>query len=142
VRGAVDVRVLVLVEVGEPIDHRLRLLRRRGVVEPDERATVDALLEDGKVTLDGVRVEMFVLPPSTFSLSVGTSGMPAPRQERRAEQRDRGRRDAAAGALPPEGGDGAGCARKNAGSFHTFAMSSSRSSGVGAPVRVATRIEG
>ncbi len=41
VGGAVDVRVLVLVEVREAIDHALRLLRGRGVVEPDERAAVD-----------------------------------------------------------------------------------------------------
>ncbi len=35
-----------------------------------------------------------------------------------------------------------GCARKNAGSFHTRAMSSSRSSGVGGPLRVATFMPG
>src|SRR6266700_4584187 len=33
VRRAVDVRVLVLVEVGETVDHRLWFLGRRGVVE-------------------------------------------------------------------------------------------------------------
>ena len=44
VRGAMDVGVLVRVEVREAVDHRLRLLRRGGVVEPDQRPAVDALV--------------------------------------------------------------------------------------------------
>ena len=44
VRGAVDVGVLVRVEVRQPVDHRLRLLRGRRVVEPDQRPAVDLLL--------------------------------------------------------------------------------------------------
>jgi hypothetical protein len=32
--AAVDVRVLVLVEQREPVDHRLRLLRGRRIIEP------------------------------------------------------------------------------------------------------------
>ena len=36
----------------------------------------------------------------------------------------------------PKAAIAAGCARKNAGSFQTREISSSRSSGVGAPVRV------
>ena len=43
VRGAVDVGVLVLVEVRQAVDDRLRLLRRGRVVEPDQRPAVDAL---------------------------------------------------------------------------------------------------
>ena len=56
VRGAVDVGVLVLVEVREAIDHRLRLLRRRGVVEPDERPPVDPFLQDREVAAHGLHV--------------------------------------------------------------------------------------
>src|SRR5262249_41750130 len=46
VRRAVDVRVLVLVEMLQTIDDRLGLLGRRAVVEPDQRAAVHLLLED------------------------------------------------------------------------------------------------
>jgi hypothetical protein len=51
VRGAVDVGVFVLVEIGEAVDDGLRLLRGGGVVEPDERAAVDLLAKDGEVAL-------------------------------------------------------------------------------------------
>ena len=57
VRAAVDVGVLALVEERNAVDHGLRLLRRRGVIEPHERASIDALLEDGEVAADDVRVE-------------------------------------------------------------------------------------
>ena len=57
VRGAMDVGIFALVEEREAVDHALRLLRRRGVVEPHERAPVDALVEDGEVAPDDVRVE-------------------------------------------------------------------------------------
>jgi hypothetical protein len=36
VGGTVDVGVFVLVEVRQPVDHRLRLVRGGGVVEPDQ----------------------------------------------------------------------------------------------------------
>ena len=49
VSRAVNVRVLVLIEIFEPLDDRSRLLRRRRVVEPYERAAVDRLVEDGKI---------------------------------------------------------------------------------------------
>ena len=49
VGGAVDVGVLVLVEAGEPIDDRARLLRGGGVVEPDQLPAVHALVQDGEV---------------------------------------------------------------------------------------------
>ncbi len=49
VRRAVDVGVLVSVEVRQPVDHHLRLLGGRGVVEPDQRLPVDRLLQDRKV---------------------------------------------------------------------------------------------
>ncbi len=54
VGGAVDVGVLVLVEMREAVDHRLRLLRRRGVVEPDQRLAVDLLLQDREVAPDRI----------------------------------------------------------------------------------------
>ena len=57
VGGAVDVRVLVLVEVAEAVDHRLRLLRGGRVVEPDEAAAVDPLLQDREVAPDQLDVE-------------------------------------------------------------------------------------
>ncbi len=57
VRRPMDVRVLVPVERREPIDHRLRLLRRRGVVEPDERTAVDPFGQDRKIATIPERVE-------------------------------------------------------------------------------------
>jgi len=59
VRGAVDVRVLVLVEVREPLDHRARLLRRRRVIEPDQLilSAVDARGEDREIAADRIHVE-------------------------------------------------------------------------------------
>ncbi len=53
VGGAVDVGVLVLVEAREAVDDRPRLLGGGGVVEPDERAAVDALREDREVAPEG-----------------------------------------------------------------------------------------
>ncbi len=55
--GAVDIRILVLVEIFEPLDDGLRLLRRRRVVEPDQRTAVDRLVQDRKIAADGVDVE-------------------------------------------------------------------------------------
>src|SRR5262249_52350132 len=52
VRGAVDVRVFVLVEEGEAIDDRLRLLRRRRVVEPHEALSAHRLAEDRELLLE------------------------------------------------------------------------------------------
>jgi len=40
------------VGVVEPIEHRLRLLRRGGVVEIDERLAIDLHGEDGKILAD------------------------------------------------------------------------------------------
>ena len=57
VRGAMDVRVLVLVEVRDAIDDGLRLLGRRRVVEPDELLAVDVLVEDRELALERMRVE-------------------------------------------------------------------------------------
>ena len=41
----------------QPIDHRLRLLRRRGVVEPDEALAVNPLFENREVAPDVIDVE-------------------------------------------------------------------------------------
>ena len=57
VRGPVDVGVLVLVEVRQPIDQRARLLRGGGVVEPGDLPSVDALRQDREVRPDRGDVE-------------------------------------------------------------------------------------
>src|SRR5438874_1545528 len=57
VRRSVHVRVLVLVEVRQPIDDGARLLGRGGVVQPHQPAPVDAFVEDRKVPGNGCRVE-------------------------------------------------------------------------------------
>ena len=59
--GAVDVGVLVGVEVGQPVDDRLRLLRGGGVVEPDQRLAVDRLAQDREVGAHRVDVENLVV---------------------------------------------------------------------------------
>ncbi len=57
VGGPVDVGVLVLVEVGQPIDDRPRLLGRRRVVEPHELVPVDPLGQDREVGANLVEVK-------------------------------------------------------------------------------------
>jgi len=52
-----NVRVFVLVEIRDAVDDALRLLRCSGVVQPDERASIDALAQNGEVAADGVDVE-------------------------------------------------------------------------------------
>ncbi len=54
---AVDVGVVLAVEVGDRIDHDARLLARRRGVEVDQRMAVDHLLEDREVApeSDGVK---------------------------------------------------------------------------------------
>ena len=52
VRAAMDVGVLVRVEGGEPVDDRLRLLRGRAVVEPDQALAMHLLLQDREVVAD------------------------------------------------------------------------------------------
>src|SRR5579872_3506140 len=53
VGGAVYVGIFVRIEIAEAIDDAFWFLRRCGVIEPDERLAVDALLEDGEVAADG-----------------------------------------------------------------------------------------
>ena len=55
--AAMDVRVLLAVVARQPSMHGLRLLRRRRVVEIDERLAVDALPENREVLADGGDVE-------------------------------------------------------------------------------------
>jgi len=57
VGAAMDVGVVVGVEMGEGVDHNLRLLRGGGVVEPGQRLAVDTLGEDREVAADGFHVE-------------------------------------------------------------------------------------
>ena len=56
VHAAMNVGVLLAVVPREPIDHRLRLLRRRRVVQVDERLAVDATAQNRKVRADGVDI--------------------------------------------------------------------------------------
>ena len=56
-RAAVHVGVLVRVEGGEAVDHGLRLLRGRAVVEPDQPLAVHLLLQDREVVADRSGVE-------------------------------------------------------------------------------------
>ena len=58
VRGAVNVGVLVLVEVRDAVDHGLRLLRRGRVVEPDQGTAVDIFLKDWEVAAEDMGVEL------------------------------------------------------------------------------------
>ena len=82
---------------------------------------------------------IWLLPSSTFSLLLGTIGIP--RQVSTGEPN----RLTVAGGTPrrvasrPNAAIALGCARKNAGSFHTCVISSSRSSGVGGPASVLIR---
>ena len=57
VRAAMDVRVLVPIEVLEAIDHGLRLLRRRAVVQPHQRAAVHASASTGNSRRSAYDVE-------------------------------------------------------------------------------------
>ena len=82
---------------------------------------------------------ILVLPSVDGTLSEGISGRP--RQVRNCEPNRR----TVGGGTPrrvhsrPKAAIASGCARKKAGSFQTLVISSSRSSGVGAPVRVLMR---
>src|SRR5882757_11578355 len=83
----------------------------------------------------------FDLPFSTGSLSEGINGIP--RQVRNWEPK----RDTVGGGTPlrvhsrPNAATAFGCNKKNPGSFQTFEIRSSKSSGVGAPVRALMRCE-
>jgi hypothetical protein len=58
VDAAMHVRVLVLVEAAQPVEHLARLLGARGRVEERDRLSVDQLVEDRKVRAQAVRVEL------------------------------------------------------------------------------------
>jgi len=53
----VDVGAILPVEAQERVDHLLRLLRRRGIVEVDERLAVESLRQRGKIRADPRRIE-------------------------------------------------------------------------------------
>ena len=57
VGGAVDVRILVRIEIRHPVDHRLRLVRGGRIVEPGQRLAVDPFGQHGKVAPYGMHVE-------------------------------------------------------------------------------------
>lgn len=57
VRRAMDIGVLVLVEILQPVDHRARLLRGVRVVGLDDRWAVDSLRQDRKIPADRMDIE-------------------------------------------------------------------------------------
>jgi hypothetical protein len=57
VRRSMNIGIFVFVKVLEPVDDGLRLLSGRGVVQPYQLPAIDALLQDGKVAPDQIRVE-------------------------------------------------------------------------------------
>ena len=57
VRGPVDVGVVVGVVIVQGIEDRLRLLRRVGAVEIDERPPMNLLLEDWEIGADAFHIE-------------------------------------------------------------------------------------
>jgi hypothetical protein len=56
-RGAMHVRVLVLVEITQAVDDRLRLLRCCRIVQPDQRTAIDLLAQNRKIAADRFHVE-------------------------------------------------------------------------------------
>ncbi len=52
-----NIRVFMQVKISKPVYHRLRLLRRGGVVEPYDLAPVHPLLQNRKVPPDGIDIE-------------------------------------------------------------------------------------
>ena len=54
---AVNVGIVVRVIIGDRIDHGLRFLGRRGVIEPDEWFAVDLLMQRRKILPDGMNVQ-------------------------------------------------------------------------------------
>src|SRR5208283_5968208 len=48
-RTAMNIRVLVLVIVDQPLDYRIGFLRRRRIVEPHQTFAVNPLLEDREI---------------------------------------------------------------------------------------------
>ncbi len=57
VEASMRVRVVVRVEVGHRVDHLLRLLRRGGAVQVDERPVAHRAREDGEVLADPLDVQ-------------------------------------------------------------------------------------
>ena len=58
VRGAMDVGIIAAVKLRRRVNHRLRLVRGGGVVEPDERLAVDELVQRGKIAAHALDVEL------------------------------------------------------------------------------------
>ncbi len=57
VGGAMNVRIVAAVEDGSRVDDALRLLRGRGVVEPDERLAVHLLVQRREILPDRVDIK-------------------------------------------------------------------------------------
>src|SRR5262245_39825474 len=56
VGSAMDIRIVLPVVLADTTDHRFRLLGGGGVVEPDQRVTVDVLVENWEIAADLVHV--------------------------------------------------------------------------------------
>ena len=54
---AVNVRVVAFIEPRDRVDHRLRFLRRRRVVEPGERPPIDRLVQNREVTSNEAHIQ-------------------------------------------------------------------------------------
>jgi len=57
VGGAMDVAVLVLVEVGQALDDLTRLLGGGRIVQPDQASPIDAFVEDGEIAAHTVEID-------------------------------------------------------------------------------------
>ena len=95
-RRAMHIRVLVRIVMHQPIDNRLRLLRGRGVVEPDQALAVNPLLEDRKVAPDVIDVEQ------ASGKRRGRRGSPRARRQHRRQKIVRRRSSLRAAFLPAE----------------------------------------
>src|ERR1035437_1466231 len=93
--GAMDVGVLVGVEADEAVDHLLGLVRRRGVVQPDERVPVDPFGQNREVAPEHVSVQGGTAAPRY----AGPGRATVPRRVGEVELRRGGTRRCAAGWL-------------------------------------------
>jgi hypothetical protein len=78
-QSAMHIGVFGGVGAGEPLQHRVRLLRRGGVVEIDERLAVHLHGEDGKILANALDIVGAVLDRRMHVLSSRFSPVPSPR---------------------------------------------------------------
>src|SRR5215510_2562265 len=89
--AAVHVGVVRGVVPFERLDDGVRLLRRRGIVEIDERPAVDLLAQDGKVLPDALHVPPVRAHAASFPAGSGSAATrpPSRREAREASSRAR-----------------------------------------------------